>query len=82
MNTQLSLEFRLRRHVVPVEDFVFAIGDSRDGKNQPLLVREVLFFKTDSRLDVDVLEVLEQLLDQDKLAGWSGADTEDYLLLL
>ena len=31
---------------------------------------------------MDVLEILEQLLDQDKLAGRSGADPKDYLLLL
>ena len=47
-NTQLSLEFRFRRHVVLVEDFVLAIGNSRDGKDQPLLIREVLFLKADS----------------------------------
>ena len=70
------------RQEIFVEDLVSALRDRRDGQYEPVFVGIVLLLKIDSRWNVEILEVVEQLLDQDEFAWRGHAFAEDDLRLL
>jgi len=64
-----------------VEDFIFAVRQRSDAKDQILLIRVVLFGFVETRVDAEGLAVVFDLLNQDCHPGRSVASAEDHLIL-
>ena len=82
LHAKMHFNLSLGWNVILAEDFVLAIRDRGDCKNQPVLVWKVLLLEADSWLYVKLLEILEQFLHQNEFIGRRGTDAEDDLSLV